>query len=55
MTEQQKPEEWLPVCRQDFCAACGDCLACYSEDTCYRSADGKHVWVRDTSKGNGRC
>ena len=33
------------VCGEDFCDACGDCLACYYDDPCYDSADGKHVFV----------
>jgi hypothetical protein len=23
-----------PVCGQDFCPGCGDCLACYGDDMC---------------------
>lgn len=32
-----------PVCGEDFCDRCGDCLYCYSEGPCL---DGKsHRWV----------
>ncbi len=36
-----------PVCGEDFCDTCGDCLNCYGDDPCYHG-DGfkaKHVWV----------
>lgn len=23
-----------PICGEDFCDACGDCLSCYGEDDC---------------------
>ena len=39
--------EWqdvTPVCGEDFCDRCGDCLACYGGDKCI---DGhEHVFVR---------
>lgn len=35
-----------PRCGVGFCEACGDCLACYGEDRCDASEDGKHVWVK---------
>jgi hypothetical protein len=28
-----------PVCGEDFCDACGDCLYCYAEDTCAVTGD----------------
>jgi len=34
-----------PECGHDFCDSCGDCLACYADDTCYSSEDGEHFWV----------
>ena len=34
-----------PVCAEDFCDSCGDCLHCYGDDTCYSNEDGKHFWV----------
>lgn len=38
-------EEAEPECGVAFCDACGDCLACYGSDPCFRSADGEHRWV----------
>lgn len=32
-----------PVCGEDFCDACGDCLVCYETDCCVD--DGGHVWI----------
>ena len=40
-----RTEESAPVCGQDFCDACGDCLYCYGGDTCYETASGEHLWV----------
>jgi len=37
-------DEAEPVCGQDFCDSCGECLACYDEDECAFWADG-HFWV----------
>jgi len=34
-----------PVCGEDFCDTCGDCLNCYGDLTCLRNKDGKHFWV----------
>jgi ferredoxin len=31
-----------PICGEDFCDLCGDCLACYSGDSC---PEGGHSWV----------
>ena len=36
-------EEAVPVCGEDFCDECGDCLACYGSDPCYY--DKKHRWI----------
>lgn len=33
-----------PVCMEDFCEICGDCLHCYGEDPC--TQDGGHYWVK---------
>lgn len=44
MTENNDP---APVCGEDFCEECGDCLVCYGEDRCQVSEDGKHSWVRN--------
>ena len=33
-----------PVCGEDFCDTCGDCLACYGDDLC--TEDDFHFWVR---------
>lgn len=35
-----------PVCDEDFCDSCGDCLVCHAEDRCHGSDDGRHHWVR---------
>ena len=32
-----------PECGVDFCDRCGDCLACYGDDTCRHG--GQHRWV----------
>jgi len=37
-----RKEEAQPVCGEDFCDDCGDCLACYAEDIC--PYDRLHVW-----------
>lgn len=36
-----------PVCEQDFCDACGDCLACFGDGDCYcgHNDDCSHFWV----------
>lgn len=45
-----KAIESIPVCGQDFCDTCGDCLACYNEDGC-GGHDGKdHLWVEYIDK-----
>jgi len=31
-----------PICGEDFCDSCGDCLACYGGDWC---PEGGHTWV----------
>ena len=36
-------EEADPVCGEDFCDACGDCLHCYWESPCVDG--GEHSWV----------
>lgn len=33
-----------PICGQDFCDACGDCLHCSGGDECLDDSDG-HVWM----------
>ena len=33
------------VCGHDFCALCGECLACYSGDPCTDGTTGEHTWV----------
>jgi len=37
-------EERVPVCGEDFCDRCGDCLVCFSEDPC-RDGHEEHLWV----------
>ena len=34
--------EAVPVCGEDFCDWCGDCLHCYGDDTDYCA----HRWVK---------
>lgn len=34
-----------PVCGEDFCDRCGDCLVCDAEFECFDG--GSHMWVRD--------
>lgn len=37
----------VPVCGEDFCDNCGDCLACAEiGETCHASKDGQHRWIR---------
>lgn len=51
-----KPLEWekvdgmVPICGQDFCDACGDCLACYSSSPCFYTDDGVHIWMVEDGK-----
>lgn len=33
-----------PVCGEDFCDTCGDCIYCYSED-CFRVQGHPSRWV----------
>ncbi len=41
-----RDEERTPICGQDFCDTCGDCLACNGGDECYPGhAAGDHVWM----------
>lgn len=35
----------IPICMEDYCDSCGDCLSCNGEDSCYHSRDGEHFWV----------
>ena len=34
-----------PVCGNDFCDQCGDCLECSGGDPCWYNAYGDHLWV----------
>jgi hypothetical protein len=45
--ELKRAMEGTPECGQDFCDGCGDCLACYGGDQCYRTTppDDAHIWV----------
>lgn len=38
-----RTEDAEPVCGQDFCDTCGECLACYGADPCY--GYGEHRWA----------
>jgi hypothetical protein len=37
-------EEAEPVCAEDFCDRCGDCLACYGAEPCIGN-EPEHYWV----------
>ena len=34
-----------PVCGEDFCDKCGDCLACDGGDPCYIGNTDDHFWA----------
>lgn len=38
-----------PVCGEDFCDRCGDCLHCYEGDPCYPDG-GDHSWCMDADE-----
>lgn len=40
-------EDRVPVCGENFCDSCGDCLHCYGGDPCYPHGepDGPHRWI----------
>jgi len=38
-------EEAEPICGEDFCETCGECLWCYVGEPCYPDK-GNHMWVR---------
>lgn len=40
-----RTEEATPKCGEDFCDACGDCLACYGDDECMGTGK-EHFWVQ---------
>ena len=49
-----RTEEAEPVCGENFCERCGDCLHCYGGDPCYVPSDSdddtphilsEHFWV----------
>ena len=42
-------EEATPVCGEDYCDTCGDCLDCYIEDDCCGAEGWEHLWVRDAT------
>ena len=44
-TKLLRREEATPVCGEDFCDSCGDCLVCCGEDPCYGPGGGDHYWV----------
>lgn len=35
-----------PVCCEDFCEDCGDCLHCDGGDPCWCSKDREHRWFK---------
>ena len=40
-----KEEDRDPICGEDFCDQCGDCLHCYGSDWCPDTEDHKHSWI----------
>ena len=44
-TKLLRREEAEPVCGEDFCDACGDCLHCYYGDGCCSGERTEHWWV----------
>ena len=34
----------VPVCGEDFCERCGDCLSCYGHEGCALNDFGPHQW-----------
>jgi hypothetical protein len=42
---ERKPD-YLPICNEDFCEECGDCLGCNANEKCYgpNSQGGSHCW-----------
>jgi hypothetical protein len=49
--DDEIPHKQVPVCGEDFCDTCGDCLACFGEDKCLFEPDGRHIWVVEKMKG----
>ena len=45
----QGTEEAEPVCGEDFCERCGDCLVCYGYDVC-PTTEGNHIWIEYEEK-----
>lgn len=45
MTNGERAEQRQPICGQDFCEACGDCMSCYGGDPCTLDDTGRHVWL----------
>jgi hypothetical protein len=43
---EKTPRE--PVCGEDFCENCGDCLVCYWENECVYG--GNHLWLIETEE-----
>jgi hypothetical protein len=39
-----RKEEAEPKCGEDFCDTCGDCLYCFSEDSCINKST--HQWIQ---------
>lgn len=37
--------DMVPVCGEDFCDRCGDCLHCYGNEGCAFNDDGPHLWL----------
>ena len=45
------PEKRIPICGEDFCDRCGDCLACYGDE--HSCIDGQpHLWIQEEEEQN---
>lgn len=36
----------IPVCGNDLCEECGDCIHCFGGNECAFTKDKQHVWMR---------
>jgi hypothetical protein len=50
-----REEEAEPVCGEDFCDRCGDCLHCYGGEDCFYGGpdNGAHVWTEYETEDGG--
>ena len=35
----------IPICGEDYCDMCGDCLVCHIDLWCYGTESPEHPWV----------